>query len=137
MPKLSREGVSAPLTLGQSLAPDICSRSTMVRAPRGASIVDRSQAGSDRKKVPMTPGPLSEKFAPIRGPAHQDFRQDIMRARRIRADFAFGERILDLADDTSDDWYYNEKTGRLSVNKEVVLRSRVRIGVRQLHMARL
>jgi len=55
----------------------------------------------------------------------------------VRADFAFVERILDLADDTSNDWYYNEKTGRLSVNKEVVLRSRVRIGVRQLHMSRL
>ena len=60
-----------------------------------------------------------------------------MRAREIRADFTFGEQILDLADDTSNDWYYNEKTGMLSVNKEVVLRSRVRIGVRQLHMARL
>jgi hypothetical protein len=35
MPKLSREGESAPLTLGQSLAADICPRSTMVRAPRG------------------------------------------------------------------------------------------------------
>jgi hypothetical protein len=55
----------------------------------------------------------------------------------VRADFAFGERILDLADDRSNDWYYNEKTGRLSVNKEVVLRSRVRIEVREFHMSRL
>jgi hypothetical protein len=52
---------------------------------------------------------------------HQDFRQDLMRAREIRADFSFGEQILDIADDTSED----------------CLRSRVRIGVRQLHMSRL
>jgi hypothetical protein len=39
----------------------------------------------------------------------------------IRADFTFGEQIIDIADDTSEDW----------------LRSRVRIGVRQLHMSRL
>jgi hypothetical protein len=44
-----------------------------------------------------------------------------MRARGIRGDFTFGEQILDIADDTSEDW----------------LRSRVRIGVRQLHMRRL
>ena len=44
-----------------------------------------------------------------------------MRARVIRADFTFGEQIIDIADDTSEDW----------------LRSRVRIGVRQLHMSRL
>jgi hypothetical protein len=30
--------------------------------------VDRSQAGSDRQKVPMTPGPSNEKFAPVGGP---------------------------------------------------------------------
>ena len=53
--------------------------------------------------------------------AHQDFRQDLMRARGIRGDFTFGEQILDIADDTSEDW----------------LRSRVRIGVRQLQMSRL
>jgi hypothetical protein len=37
-----------------------------------------------------------------------------MRARGIRGDFTFGEQILDITDDTSEDW----------------LRSRVRIGVR-------
>ena len=69
--------------------------------------------------------------------SHPEFHQSYTRAREIRADFSFGEQILDVADDTSDDWYYNEKTGSLSVNKEVLLRSRVRIGVRQLHMSRL
>ena len=44
-----------------------------------------------------------------------------MRAREIRGDLTFGEQILDIADDTSEDW----------------LRSRVRIGVRQLQMSRL
>jgi hypothetical protein len=53
--------------------------------------------------------------------AHTDFRQDLMRARGIRGDFTFGEQILDIADDTSEDW----------------LRSRVRIAARQVHMARL
>jgi len=49
------------------------------------------------------------------------FREDLLRARQLRADFTFGEQIIDIADDTSEDW----------------LRSRVRIGVRQLHMRRL
>jgi hypothetical protein len=60
-----------------------------------------------------------------------------MRAREIRGDFSFGEQILDIADNTADDWRYNEKTGKLSVNKELVLRSKIRIEARQFHMARL
>jgi hypothetical protein len=67
--------------------------------------------------------------------AHADFRQDLMRAREIRG--SFGEQILAIADNAADDWYHNEKTGKLSVNKEVVLRSRVRIEARQFHMSRL
>jgi hypothetical protein len=69
--------------------------------------------------------------------AHADFRQDLMRAREIRGDFSFGEQILDIADNAADDWQYNEKTGKLTVNKELVLRSKLRIEARQFHMSRL
>jgi hypothetical protein len=56
----------------------------------------------------------------------------------VRADIAFGEQILDIADadNTSDDWVYNAKTGKLTVSKEAVLRSRVRIEMRQWQMQR-
>ena len=59
-----------------------------------------------------------------------------MRARVIRADFTFGEQIIDIADDSRDDWI-KTKTGRLIPNKELVLRSKIRIAARQLHMSRL
>jgi hypothetical protein len=67
--------------------------------------------------------------------AHADFRQDLMRGRELRGDFSFGEQILDIADNTAD--WYNEKTGKLSMNKELVLRAKLRIGARQFHMSRL
>jgi hypothetical protein len=67
--------------------------------------------------------------------AHADFRQDLMRARELRGDFSFGERILDIAD--NDDRQYKEKTGKPSMNKELVLRSKIRIEARQFHMSRL
>jgi hypothetical protein len=60
-----------------------------------------------------------------------------MRAREVRGDFSFGEQILEIADNTANDRSYNAQTGKLSVNKEVVLRSKVRIEARQFHMARL
>jgi hypothetical protein len=33
-------------------------------------------------------------------------------------------------------YQYNEKTGKLSVNKELVLQSKIRIETRQFHMSR-
>jgi hypothetical protein len=50
-----------------------------------------------------------------------------MRAREIRGDFSFGEQILDITDNTADDWRYNPESGKLSVNKELVLRSKIRV----------
>jgi hypothetical protein len=55
----------------------------------------------------------------------------------IRGEFSFGEQILDIADNTADDWCYNPKSGKLSVNKEAILRSKLRIEARQFHMSRL
>jgi hypothetical protein len=51
---------------------------------------------------------------------------ELLRARDVRADIAFGERILDIADaeNTSDDWVYNAKTGKLTVSKEAGYGSR-------------
>src|SRR5215472_2058688 len=68
---------------------------------------------------------------------YPEFHQNYACARRVRADISFGEEILDLADDASDDWSYNEKTGKLSVNKQAMLRSKLRIAARQFHMTRL
>ena len=54
----------------------------------------------------------------------------------IRGDFSFGEQILDIADDASNDWI-ETANGRTVMNKEFVLRSKLRIEARQFHMSRL
>ena len=54
----------------------------------------------------------------------------------MRGDFCFGEQILDIADDGRNDWV-ETKTGRQIPNKELVLRSKLRIEARQFHMSRL
>jgi terminase small subunit-like protein len=59
-----------------------------------------------------------------------------VRAREIRADFTFGESIISIADDAEKDWT-TAQNGRPIVNKELVLRSKLRIASRQLHMSRL
>jgi hypothetical protein len=60
-----------------------------------------------------------------------------MRARELRGDFSFGEQIIDIADDAANDWSFNPKCGKLSVNKEAMLRSKIRIEARQSPMSRL
>jgi Bacteriophage Sf6, terminase small subunit-like len=55
----------------------------------------------------------------------------------VRADFTFGEQIITIADDAREDWIPAKNGGAPRINKEVVLRSRLRIAARQLHMARL
>jgi hypothetical protein len=47
------------------------------------------------------------------------------------------EQILDIADNTADDWSYNPESGKLSIQKEAILRSKLRIEARQFHMSRL
>jgi hypothetical protein len=37
------------------------------------------------------------------------FREDLYRARELRGDWAFGEEILDIADNVNDDWSYNPR----------------------------
>jgi hypothetical protein len=59
-----------------------------------------------------------------------------MRAREIRGDLSFGEQIIDIADVAQNDWT-TAQNGRPIVNKEVVLRSKLRIASRQFHMSRL
>jgi len=49
------------------------------------------------------------------------------RGRCAQTSLAFGERILDIADNTASDLSYNPANGKLSVNKEAVLRSKLRI----------
>jgi terminase small subunit-like protein len=68
--------------------------------------------------------------------SHDEFRQTYAYARHIRADMAFGEQILDIADDSRNDWL-TAKTGRQIPNKELVLRSKLRIEAREFHMSRL
>jgi hypothetical protein len=55
----------------------------------------------------------------------------------LRGDWAFGEEIIRIADNTSSDWSFNPESGKLSVNKEAMLRSKIRIEARQFHMSRL
>jgi hypothetical protein len=54
----------------------------------------------------------------------------------VRGDFSFGEQVLDIADDGTNDWV-TAKNGAPIVNKEIVLRSKLRIEARQFHMSRL
>ena len=84
----------------------------------------------DGEKVPWPPPPLTAARWGSRGP------QKYTCARDVRADIAFGEQILDIADDTSEDWK-TAANGREVVNKELVLRSKLRIEARQFHMSRL
>jgi hypothetical protein len=70
------------------------------------------------------------------GPAEPGFRDDLYRAREVRGDYTFGEQILDIADDGTNDWV-TAKNGALVPNKELVLRSKLRIEARQFHMSRL
>jgi hypothetical protein len=69
-------------------------------------------------------------------PAEPGFRDDLYRGRDVRGDFSFGEQILDIADDGTNDWV-TAKNGAQVVNKELVLRSKLRIETRQFHMSRL
>ena len=63
-------------------------------------------------------------------------REDLLRARQIRGDLSFGEQILDIADDASQDWY-KAANGHTVMNKELVLRSKLRVEARRFHMERL
>ena len=70
------------------------------------------------------------------GVQYPEFRQSYTCARALRGDWAFGEQILDIADDGRNDWV-EAKNGRLVPNKELVLRSKLRIEARQFHMSPL
>jgi len=69
-------------------------------------IVDRRQAGTDRRFL-KAPGPLFRRASGIWVP--RTFVRILSRAREIRADFTFGEEILDIADNTADDRSYNRR----------------------------
>jgi hypothetical protein len=73
------------------------------------------------------------------GPAgagfHPEFNESYERARDIRANAAFSEQTIQIADDTSKDWI-ETANGRQIPNKELVLRSKVRIETRRFHMER-
>ena len=48
------------------------------------------------------------------------------RGKCARTSLSFREQILDITDNTASNWSYNLARGKLSVNKEAVLRSRLR-----------
>ena len=64
------------------------------------------------------------------------FKDALIRARDIRAELAYPEQVMDIADDGTNDWL-TAKNGALIVNKELVLRSKLRIEARQFQMSRL
>ncbi|HEV8029614.1 MAG TPA: LysR family transcriptional regulator [Stellaceae bacterium] len=66
--------------------------------------------------------------------SHAEFGDTFARAYARRID-AFEEDILEIADQTEDD-YRETLTGRMVPNKEVVLRSKVRIEARQWLMSK-
>ena len=74
--------------------------------------------------------------SPVTNFAQPDFREDLYRARELRGDWAFGDQILAIADDTDND-YKTALNGRKVPDKELVLRSKVRIEARQFHMRQL
>jgi hypothetical protein len=92
-------------------------------------------AESSREGSFDPPHPLTEKST-ADGVAEPGFRDDLYRARDVRGDYTFGEQILDIADDGTNDWV-TAKNGAQVVNKELVLRSKLRIEARQFHMSRL
>jgi hypothetical protein len=100
------------------------------------SRVAQSPARIERRLL-RPPGPLFRRDSGIWVPREPSFREDLYRAREIRGDFSFGEQILDIADDGSNDWTEAKNGGAPRVNKEVVLRSKLRIEARQFHMSRL
>ena len=68
---------------------------------------------------------------------HPEFNQSYACARDVRADFTFGEQIISIADDAEDDWIAAKNGGAPRINKELVLRSKIRIEARRFHMSRL
>jgi antitoxin component of MazEF toxin-antitoxin module len=89
------------------------------------------------EKVPLTHPPPYDKISCRLGPGEPGFREDLYSARELRGDFTFGEQILDIADDGPNDWIEAKNGGAPRVNKEVVLRSKLRIEARQFHMSHL
>ena len=55
----------------------------------------------------------------------------------MRADLTFGESIISIADDAENDWIEAKNGGAPRINKELVLRSKLRIETRRWQMARL
>ena len=105
-----------------------CSRPPLIRTPRSLDS-GRAGRGVDREGA-LDPRPIKRKIA------EPSFRHDVLRARELRGDLSFGEQILDIADDAEND-YKQAKNGALIPNKELVLRSKIRIEARQYHMSRL
>src|ERR1041384_2021596 len=104
----------------------------LIHGLRAESIALTAMGWSGREKFLANPAPFF-----VARPPQPGFREELYRARQVRGDWAFGEQILDIADNAADDWSYNEKTGKLLMNKELVLRSKIRIEARQFHMSRL
>jgi hypothetical protein len=97
-------------------------------------MVGRRQAGSDREGI-YDPRPIFSSRLRDLGP-YPEFLQSYERARDIGANAAFAEQQLAIADNISDDWSFNPDSGKLSVKKEAMLRSKLRIETRQWQMAR-
>ena len=51
------------------------------------------------------------------GPSQPGFGEELYRARQVRGDWAFGEQLLDIAENAANASSYNERTGKLSVNR--------------------
>ena len=98
---------------------------------------EQAMKGGRSRRLPKDPRPTFPPRLRDQGPpVEPGFRDDLFRARQVRGDFSFGEQILNIADDRTSDWA-TAANGRKIVNKELVLRSKLRIEARRFHMERL
>jgi terminase small subunit-like protein len=114
-PNQPKQGRGAPPKYTPEIADAICSAiaagDTVKQAAEGQGIGERTFWGWMRERPELT--------------------QAYTRARDIRNQFTWGEQIIDIADDARED---RDDQGRL--NKEHVLRSKLRIEGRQWHLER-
>src|SRR5205807_10621802 len=72
-----------------------------------------------------------------RGPARTQFSGGPVSCEGIARRLGLRRGDPDIADNAADDWNYNPDSKKLTIQKEAILRSKIRIEARQFHMSRL
>src|SRR5690242_9213956 len=119
---ISREGIARHL--GSSANKSSAAHAGTPRGAVGPYRPGRIKRFREALRPTLWNGPPLSR--PSRFSAQAGFREDLYRARQVRGDWAFGEQILDMADDSRNDWL-THNNGKQIPNKELVLRSKLRI----------